>query len=411
MLTPPVDEAKDGRWGRYISVLRIKAAWLVKWFARTIWQIRLYNGPTVVQDIVVETAETKNERFDLFLSYRRKDGSKLAWWMVNKIQNFELPQPIIDNLTTETKKIYARRPAIFLDTSYERASEEWLKTVFDALDRSDRLIVISTPSVFETITKVNGPPEPNWLVREVNRFLGDIPCEISHVGVDASGATVVELTREGDIPPYLAYVDLPNVKPGYADLGPSYRFDTQVSKIGPILLNFLGIGPRPAFRYDRRTLMANTDWVEGEVTYQSTFLSTLNSGAGGFVVTRLRPVNVILGPGAATERFPGWLDPTLPSRLNNKPRRNWIDLRKYARWHNYGIGFGLDEEIGKLIAEIYDVPEQYLPMLYQVEKKQRRKLFLSYIATSTAAAPAIIASVLYVGYDYTTKRQDLVQRI
>jgi hypothetical protein len=124
----------------------------------------------------------------------------------------------------------------------------------------------------------------------------------------------------------------------------------------------------------------------------------------------MRLANVILGPGAIAERLPGWLEPNLPSRLNDKPRRNLIDLRKYRRWHNYGIGSGLDEETGKLVAEFYEVPEQYLPTLYRVEKKQRRKILLSYIGTSTAAA-AMVAAVLYVGYDYIVKRQDLVQRI
>jgi WD40 repeat protein len=409
MFGSPVAEAKDRRWGLLLSGPLLNVTWLAKQSIR-IWKLGLSKVPKVIPDIVVETFEEKNERFDLFLSYRRRDGSKLAWWLIRKIQHFVLPKIILDNIPPEKKKLYFRHPTFFVDTSYERASEEWLKTVFGALDRSDRLIVISTPSVFETITKVNAPPEPNWLVREVNRFLGDIPCEISDVGVDASGATVVALAREQDIPPDLAYVDLPSVKPGYADLGPSYRFVTQVAWTSYISLNFFGIGPRPAYTYDRQTLMGNADWAEGETTYQATFLSTLNSGAGGFVVTALRPANVIIGPGAATERFPGWLDPGLPSRLNNKPRRNWIDLRKYARWHNYGVGSELDKEIAKLIAEIYEVPERYLPDLYQVERRQRRKTLLSYGAASTIAA-AIVAVILYVGYDYSTKKQDLERRI
>ena len=306
MLVPPVDEAKNGRLGRYVSDLRVKAAWLVKWPARTIRQRRLGNQPKVIPDMVVETSEANNERFDLFLSYRRKDGSKIAWWIINKIRRFVLPQVIIDNIPPDKKELYFRHPKFFVDTSYERASEEWLKTVFGALDKSDRIIVISTPSVFETITKVNGPPEPNWLVREVNRFLGDIPCEISDVSVDASGATVVALERRRDVPPDLVYVDLPSVEPGYADLGPSYRFVVQAAWTDPIFLNFSDIGPRLAYTYDRQTLFGSANWGEGQTTYQTTFLSTLNSGTGGFVVTPMRPANVILGPGAIAGRLPGW---------------------------------------------------------------------------------------------------------
>jgi hypothetical protein len=112
--------------------------------------------------------------------------------------------------------------------------------------------VTTNPSVFETITKVNGPPEPNWLVREVNRFLGDIPYEVSDVSVNASGATVVALARQRGVPSGLVYVDLPRVEPGYADLGPSYRFVTQMEWTGRILLNFSDVGPLLAYSYDDR---------------------------------------------------------------------------------------------------------------------------------------------------------------
>src|SRR5262249_13647327 len=46
------------------------------------------------------------------------------------------------------------------------------KKIFPALDRSARLIVICTPSALEDIRGTDGTIEPNWLVREVDHFVG-----------------------------------------------------------------------------------------------------------------------------------------------------------------------------------------------------------------------------------------------
>jgi WD40 repeat protein len=351
---------------------------------------------------ILPSAETKNKHWDIFISYRRKDGTRLAEWLITKIRKFRLPEKILDSISNEKKKLYRRQPAIFKDTSYEKAAEDWLETVFEAVDRSDRLIVISTKSASETITKVNRV-EPNWLVREVNRFLGDIPCEVSEL----SNANSITLKAKEKIRDDLIYTNLPGVKPGYADLGPSFRYIAKENSTGPVSLNFSGMGARPAYKSDRVSMMDAGDSVAGKM-YHAIFSSALNSGNGGFVVTELRPVNVIVAPGADTEQFPGWLSD------DEKPRRNWIDFQKFGWRHVFGIGSDLDEAVAKLIGGIYDVPQEKMPGLLEVERKQRRQMLWRYVATSIAtstAAAALVAIVSYGTFDSFTQWNDLDRRI
>jgi hypothetical protein len=47
-----------------------------------------------------------------------------------------------------------------------------IKKVFPALDRSERLIVVCTPSALEKASTRDGNAQDNWLVREVDHFLG-----------------------------------------------------------------------------------------------------------------------------------------------------------------------------------------------------------------------------------------------
>jgi hypothetical protein len=117
MPIPPVVEAKNGRWGLFISYPRLHETWLAK---RLVSAIRKSSLPKPPPDsIIAETAEAKDEHWDLFISYRRKDGSKLAWWVINKINNFSPPPDIIESIPPEKKALYFRRPTIFVDTSYE----------------------------------------------------------------------------------------------------------------------------------------------------------------------------------------------------------------------------------------------------------------------------------------------------
>jgi WD40 repeat protein len=111
--------------------------------------------------------------FDAFVSYRRHDATQLAQWIRAKLQRFRLPPEILCELPREKLDLHSRRPQIWLDTSYEKPSDDFLlKKVFPALDNSARLIVVSTPGALENITGRDGKVEANWLVREIDRFLG-----------------------------------------------------------------------------------------------------------------------------------------------------------------------------------------------------------------------------------------------
>src|SRR5262249_11820352 len=109
--------------------------------------------------------------YDAFIAYRRGDGATLARWLRARLQNFALPDEIFRDIPPTKQAIHVRHLRVFLDTAYEKSSDDWLSTkVFPALDNSDRLIVISTPLAFAAIQK-DGTEEHNWLIREIDRFL------------------------------------------------------------------------------------------------------------------------------------------------------------------------------------------------------------------------------------------------
>jgi WD40 repeat protein len=126
-----------------------------------------------------------NYEYEAFVSYRRRDATRLAQWIRNKLQRFRLPPEILRELPREKQELHSRRPRIWLDTSYEKSSDDFLlKKVFPALDRSARLIVVSTPAALENITGRDGRPQDNWLVREVDHFLGEARADETDRPVD-----------------------------------------------------------------------------------------------------------------------------------------------------------------------------------------------------------------------------------
>lgn len=80
-------------------------------------------------------------------------------------------------LTPEKQELHRRKPRIYLDRAYEKAHSDFLHDkLFPALDAAQRLIVISTPSVFDTIRDAKGE-SPNWLVQEIAHFFADQPTD------------------------------------------------------------------------------------------------------------------------------------------------------------------------------------------------------------------------------------------
>lgn len=197
--------------------------------------------------------------YDAFISYRRRDATGLARWIRDRLQRYKLPPEVLEVLPPDKKAVHERRPRVWLDSAFEKPSDDFLtKKIYPALDRSARLIVVSTPSVFDRIRGKGDTEEPNWLVREVDRFLG------------------------------------------------SARADTS-----------------------------------------------------------LRPVDVVLGPGGAEDRFPG--------RLAERERWDWIDCRPFNWWRSRVFSEKLDVGFTKLVAGLYDVPETQLPVLRREERRRRNR--------------------------------------
>lgn len=118
-------------------------------------------------------AEGLKYDYDAFISYRRRDASALARWIRDRLQHYRLPPEVLKELAPQKKLLHERRPRIWLDRAFEKPSDDFLTgKVYPALDRSARLIVVSSPSVFDAIRARDGNEKPNWLVREIDRFLG-----------------------------------------------------------------------------------------------------------------------------------------------------------------------------------------------------------------------------------------------
>jgi hypothetical protein len=97
--------------------------------------------------------------YDAFISYRRSDGSLAARWLRSALLRYRLPR----QLRTEP----SRKLSVYLDTSFERATEDFFENnIKPALLHSRWLIVIATPNA------VNPRPDgsPNWVEREIDVF-------------------------------------------------------------------------------------------------------------------------------------------------------------------------------------------------------------------------------------------------
>ncbi len=95
--------------------------------------------------------------FDAFISYRRADGRDAARWLREFLLDYRLPTAFDET----------RRLKIYLDTSYERATQDFFKeTLAPALRESRFLIVVVTPSMFSP--RKEGSKD--WIAQELDYF-------------------------------------------------------------------------------------------------------------------------------------------------------------------------------------------------------------------------------------------------
>lgn len=102
-----------------------------------------------------------------------------------------------------------------------------------------------------------------------------------------------------------------------------------------------------------------SNWLEQEI---ERFL------AGSDPRAPSRPIDVVLGPGAPEDRFPGLLD--------TNHAWDWIDLRGFTRRRALGLTDTLDNAVTKLLAALYDVPAHLLPLVQREEQRRRNGLLL-----------------------------------
>jgi len=112
-----------------------------------------------------------------------------------------------------------------------------------------------------------------------------------------------------------------------------------------------------------------------------------------------RRIILVLGPGAPEDRFPGRLDDPAVGDGIERPRWNWADLRSFSlhRARSWRTRFGLDDQFAKIVAPLYDVPSELIPML---RREGVRKLVMALVAalltvTAVAAAIGVLGVVAY----------------
>jgi len=104
--------------------------------------------------------EQSDFKYDVFISYRRKDGGLFANWIRQRLVAYRLPSAFGERSR--------RRLQVYQDTTYEQATEDfWNNTIQPALLASRHLAVVMTPGLLEPATD----GQPNWVEREITAFL------------------------------------------------------------------------------------------------------------------------------------------------------------------------------------------------------------------------------------------------
>lgn len=125
---------------------------------------------------------------------------------------------------------------------------------------------MALPVTFATLTTGNEPLSLLDTQFAAVAALGAIPCA-------AAGQNAIALTPNANTPTIS----------GYTDLAPSFVYVAAQTSNAGVTLNIAGLGARNSYKWQGQQLLGANDSVAGCV-YRATFLTALNSGAGGFVV-------------------------------------------------------------------------------------------------------------------------------
>lgn len=96
--------------------------------------------------------------YDVFISYRRSDGSKTAHWIRRELQAFRAPRAL--------QHRFSRKLRVYLDVAFEKGTIDFFEhTIRPALMVSRHLLVIATPDA-----ALRENVERDWIKREVDLF-------------------------------------------------------------------------------------------------------------------------------------------------------------------------------------------------------------------------------------------------
>jgi hypothetical protein len=99
-------------------------------------------------------------KYDVFISYRRSDGSKAANKLHRMLSRYKLPKSL-------RKARNKRRLKVYLDKIYEKGTNDFFgSNIEPALKASKYLVIVTTPNTL----KPRADGQPNWVEREIDTF-------------------------------------------------------------------------------------------------------------------------------------------------------------------------------------------------------------------------------------------------
>lgn len=133
--------------------------------------------------------------FDVFISYRRSDGTQAAQRLRQKLQRYDIHSRL--------KHLRREKLKVFLDTVYERGADDFYeRNIRPALLSSRRLIVLASP---DAISRRGGD---DWIQREIQDFRAHRGAENILV-VRAAGELFEKLPGDLDVTaPNIQIIDL-----------------------------------------------------------------------------------------------------------------------------------------------------------------------------------------------------------
>ena len=242
-------------------------------------------------ELVRSAAGPNRFDFDVFISYRRSDGSKLARWLQKRLQGYRPSREVSAHLPDDVRVRLNRGLSVFLDTSNARtATDFWSSHIVPCLERSQYLLVVSTPEVFRR----SQDNTPDWVEREISTF------STFDEGV---ARIIVALGPKAPIHRLPGRLNELSPRWGWANLRswrPSYRLWLNAAKIDEALIDILATIANiptnliPVLREEeRRSRNALRRWV---IIISATVLATLStSGWLGYQQWLSSEANAIWG--------------------------------------------------------------------------------------------------------------------